>query len=626
MSSSTPKTNGPRGPLGRWQTNLSGPGGYVAFLLIAVAAPFVLTAPFQRNLLTLVAIYAIAAAGLRVVMGTMGQFSFGHAALWGAGSYASGRFALDLGGSPWLGLLLGAAAAGVIGWMIGAIALQRTRGLELAIITLGLGVILWIVTLKWDPLGGGLSGFSGIPSLNLGGIPLRSEFRFYFVALFFLSVTILFLDYMEHSHFGRAVISTRENEQVAASVGVDGRRYFVLAFGLSSAVTGLSGALNTHYLQILSPSFLDLPIMIMLLMMVLLGGVGSLWGPVFGSAMFVWFTELLGFSQELRLFMFGILVIILIRFMPEGAAHILYLARKRYTAWREDEEAGQRGAHEVTTGRIQSGEGPSLSLAASSRSSDSGDAPANQPPQAILETTRLRKEFGGLVAVDDLSMSLRGNEILGLIGPNGSGKTTTINMLTGFLRPSDGNVLLRDEDVTAMAPHELAARGLVRTFQLTNVFATLTVEANVVHASHLTALKNITNSPNRDTPPEDLLRFVGMQHRRNVRADTLSAGETRYLEMAIALAARPAVLLLDEPASGLNHEEAERLMGLVREIRSTGVTVLIVEHNMKVIMNLCDRIIVLNNGGFLAEGTPDEVSNNPEVVAAYLGSRAGAHE
>lgn len=254
---------------------------------------------------------------------------------------------------------------------------------------------------------------------------------------------------------------------------------------------------------------------------------------------------------------------------------------------------------------------------------------------AVLRTTGLTKLFGGLSAVDDLDLCVEEGEIMGLIGPNGSGKTTALNLITGFIKPTGGTVTYQGADVTRAQPHDLARVGLVRTFQITTLFENLTVRDNVLHGSHLDNPTSLLGALTRSGRYREqcrqmeervraLLGRVGLEGRIDAVARDLSAGEHRYLEIAIALAAKPRMLLLDEPATGLNPEEAGFLMNLIRNLRDQGVTILLVEHNMRLITNICTRITVLNFGAKIAEGTPEEIVDNEDVVTAYLGKRRGA--
>ena len=256
-------------------------------------------------------------------------------------------------------------------------------------------------------------------------------------------------------------------------------------------------------------------------------------------------------------------------------------------------------------------------------------------PMTVLQTMGLTKLFGGLSAVDNLDLTVNEGEIFGLIGPNGSGKTTALNLITGFIKPTSGSVLYQGEDITGSKTHSIAARGLIRTFQITSLFEDLTVLENIVHAAHLynpTSLfgglansrRNRRSAAELESKAIEILQLIELEDRLESKARDLSAGSHRYLEIGIALAARPQVLLLDEPATGLNPEEAARLMDLIRILHERGTTVVLVEHNMKLVMSICSRILVLNFGAAIAEGTPEEIVKNETVVSAYLGRRRGA--
>ena len=290
-----------------------------AVLLMALALPkFVFTNDYNRGLLVLTVIYAIAGLSLDYIMGQMGQFSFGHAAFWGFGAYVSAKLALDLGLSPWVGFIAASLAAGIIGIGIGLIALRRNRGLELAIVTLGFGVLAWIVALRWRPVTGGPAGLRKVPSPSIFGWEIRSEFSYYYLALGFLLLIVWVLARLEHSSFGRAVRSINENEALASAVGISAMRYYVLAFGFSCALVGFSGALYAHHFRFVNPNLLSLQPMFMFLIIVLVGGSGTLWGPVFGAAAFVWISETLRVSEEFRFLIFGVVLLLIVLFMPRG--------------------------------------------------------------------------------------------------------------------------------------------------------------------------------------------------------------------------------------------------------------------------------------------------------------------
>lgn len=307
-------------------------------LLVALLAPLVFfTNPYNRGLLVLIVIYAVAGLSLDYIMGEMGQFSFGHAAFWGFGAYVSAKLALDLGISPWIGFVAAPVAAGLVGLLIGYIALRRTRGLELAIVTLGFGVLAWTVALRWRPVTGGPSGLRQIPPPSLFGWEIRSELAYYYFALLLLLGVIFLLSRMRKSRFGRAVRSIHENEDLAKSIGVSATRHYVFAFSFACAMVGFSGALYAHHFRFVNPNLLGLQYMFIFLIVVLVGGTGTLWGPVLGSAIFVLVSEWLRALQEFRFLIFGVVLLLVVLFMPSGVYPALRKASRRM-----DERDSQR--------------------------------------------------------------------------------------------------------------------------------------------------------------------------------------------------------------------------------------------------------------------------------------------
>ena len=298
-----------------------GPGFWIGIptLVIALLVPLTLfTNPYNRGLLVLIVIYAIAGLSLDYIMGEMGQFSFGHAAFWGFGAYVSAKLALDLGISPWLGFVAAPVAAGLVGLLIGYVALRRTRGLELAIVTLGFGVLAWTVALRWRPVTGGPSGLRQIPPPSLFGWEIRSELAYFYFALLLLLGVIFILGRLRKSRFGRGVRSIHENEDLARSIGVAATKYYVFAFAFACGLVGFSGALYAHHFRFVNPNLLGLQPMFIFLIIVLVGGTGTLWGPVLGAAVFVLVSEWLRALQEYRFLIFGVVLLLVVLFMPSG--------------------------------------------------------------------------------------------------------------------------------------------------------------------------------------------------------------------------------------------------------------------------------------------------------------------
>ena len=302
-------------------------------LVVALGMPvFLFTNSYNRGLLVLIVIYAIGGLSLDYIMGEMGQFSFGHAAFWGFGAYVSAKLALDLGISPWIGFLAAPLAAGLVGLLIGYIALRRTRGLELAIVTLGFGVLAWTVALRWRPVTGGPSGLRQVPPPGILGWELRSELSYYYFALLVLLVIVFLLSRLRQSRFGRAVRSIHENEDLAKSIGVSATRYYVLAFSFACALVGFSGALYAHHFRFVNPNLLGLQYMFIFLIAVLVGGTGTLWGPVLGAALFVLVSEWLRALQEYRFVIFGVVLLLVVLFMPGGVFPALRKMARRVVA------------------------------------------------------------------------------------------------------------------------------------------------------------------------------------------------------------------------------------------------------------------------------------------------------
>ncbi len=302
----------------------------VPILVAAILMPlFVFTNIYNRGLLVLIVIYAVAGLSLDYIMGEMGQFSFGHAAFWGFGAYVSAKLALDLGVSPWIGFLVAPLAAGLVGLVIGYIALRRTRGLELAIVTLGFGVLAWTVALRWRPVTGGPAGLRQVPAPTLFGWEIRSELAYYYFALVLLLGVVFLLSRMRDSRFGRAVRSIHENEDLARSVGVSATGYYVAAFSFACALVGFSGALYAHHFRFVNPNLLGLQYMFIFLIIVLIGGTGTLWGPVLGASIFVLVSEGLRVLQEYRFLIFGVVLLLVVLFMPSGAFPTLRHATRK---------------------------------------------------------------------------------------------------------------------------------------------------------------------------------------------------------------------------------------------------------------------------------------------------------
>ena len=500
--------------------------------------------------------------------------------------------------------------------MIGKVSF-KVRGAYFVIVTVSFAEVIRLVALNWVELTQGPMALNNIPVLRLG-IPGWFEFAFlrkpanYYLVLMVGIVAYVLIRRLVNSRAGRAMIALRENEPLAASVGIDVTAYLVLATFVSAGIAGAAGALYAHYVRIVDPDVFSFIYTVTMVIMVISGGKGTLTGPIVGGLIFGLLPETLrAFSipPEIQWVLYGVLMILVVYFLPEGIVPAL-------RSWWQ--------------GR---GEPQAQPPAAAAKSEASR---MTAQPAIELAVAGLTIRFGGLTAVDQMSFEVRQGEVLSLIGPNGAGKTSAFNAITGYIAPAAGAVSYRGARLTGRKPNEIAQLGVVRTFQKTSVFGGLSVLDNVLVGLHLRSkqqplaiLLGAGSVAREETAliaeADSTLQFIGLAARAGQLAASLPYGELRLLEVAIALAAKPKLLLLDEPVCGLNPAETASFMQLLARIRARGITVLLVEHDMKMVMGVSDRIVCLNQGRIIADGTPEAIRNNAEVVRAYLGThRVGA--
>ncbi len=568
--------------------------GYAVLVLAGAAlAASVPLSGYLLNILMQATTYAIAVVGLTVVLGLCGQINLAQAAFFGIGAYAVGLGTTALGLSFWLCLAGGLAAALVLGGLLGASTL-RLGGHYLAMVTISFQQILTLVLVNWIPV---THGPDGVPNIARP-VPFTDGQRYLAFCLVVLGAVAYAVWRMPDTRLGRAMRAVRDNELAAGVVGVDVYRTKVLAFAIGALLAGLGGGLFAGGFAYVSPDQFTFAESIIFLTMALLGGVGSPVGAVIGTALLVLLPEWLRFLKEvpgLYLAIYGVAVILIVVFMPAG---IWGFATQQIGRVRRLPH-GPAAAGELTLSQDEAAEAPALAVEG------------------------LSKHFGGLKAVDDIGFEVKRGGVHALIGPNGSGKTTTLNMLSGLYRPTAGRIRLDGRDITRLAPHERAAAGLGRTFQNIRLFRSMSALDNVVVGAERPG--NHAVGPGRavlEARARAALAFVGLEARADEPVAGFSYGHQRLIEIARALAGNPTLLLLDEPAAGLNGSEKLALTALLRRMGQKGLTILIIDHDMTLVRDVAQHITVLNFGRRIADGEAAGVLREPAVVAAYLGEEA----
>ena len=585
----------------RWQKwGVLGIAGAIV-LLAALPLP-----DFWITQLNYIGLSAMAVLGLVLLTGIGGLTSFGQAAFVGIGAYTTGWLTVHAGLSPWLTLFIGlgltAASAVVLGWLT-----LRMSGHYLPLATLAWGLSLYYLMGNLAALGK-YDGILDVPGLSLFGWQLGQGRVFFVLSWGLVLLASLALLRLLDSRVGRAIRALKTGSQMAESMGIDTLRFKIGIFVLSAMLASVSGWLYAHFQRAVNPSPFSVHAGIEYLFMAVLGGAGHVWGAIVGASVTklladqlqVLLPRLLGSTGSFEIIVFGVLLVLTLKYAPDGIWAFID-RRLPKTARAVDWHHAAALPHRVK---------PAMG-------------------EVVLHAKSITKTFGGLVAVNGISFTVQAGQIVGLIGPNGAGKSTTFNLITGVLKLSKGEVSYRGEDISHLPSREIAKRGISRTFQHVKMIADMTVLENVALGAHLRGKRGAASAMLRLDRQEEQsmlreaeaqLRRVGLGEHLHELAGSLAMGPQRLLEIARALCNDPALLLLDEPAAGLRHKEKQDLARVLRQLKSEGLSILLVEHDMDLVMDISDRIVVMEFGTRLIEGTPEEIQASPAVRAAYLGT------
>ena len=554
---------------------------------------------------------AIAVIGLNLLLGLSGQMSLGQAGFYALGAYGSALTSLKLGWPLPLSVMFGTVIAAMGGALVGVFAL-RTRGLYLAMTTLAVGYVLDILAQRWVGLTGGTMGLMGIPQFGkLSWLP-GPTILFYAAGIALLCVQLI-ADYLNDTRAGRNLRAIRESEVFAASVGIDVNRWKAVIFGFAAALAGLGGAFFAHQSGYVGSDAFSVRLSVALLIAAVVGGLGTKSGPLLGTLILLGIVELIAGIDKYGLLVYGSILLVVLLAFPKGAAGVLDDLFAKFF----NKTDRSRKAPPVHHGLSDKQESAMLTrLHADSTS---------------ISVRGISKSYSGLKAVDQVSIEVASGRVHGLIGPNGAGKSTVINMVAGIYRPDEGAVLLGKENLAGQDVASRARMGMARTFQNLQLIEGVSVLDNVllgVQSKHGMVRNFLTWLTGQPVEVEErrlaleILGFFGIDHLADRIPSELPYGHRKLLELARAIAQQPRVLLLDEPIAGMNAQEAKEIAHVIQRLKESGMTILLVEHNMEFVMSVCDRISVLNFGKLIAEGSPAEIQSNADVITAYLGTGA----
>jgi ABC-type branched-subunit amino acid transport system ATPase component/ABC-type branched-subunit amino acid transport system permease subunit len=583
-----------------------------ALLLLALIPLIWSDSQYEQSVLILCFLYAIMASGWNIISGLTGYVSLGHSFFLGIGMYTGSLLSKATGLPTFYFILISMLVTVLWAVIIGTIIL-RTKSHSFVIITIAVLLSAQLIASNWRSFTGGTEGLvfkSPSWAQSLGNLP------YYYMFFAVLLITIALVWFITNSRLGAGFTAIRDDEAKAASIGVNTTQYKIIAYAVSAAPLGLVGAVYAQYLGFVNPigSF-NILLSVYLVLAALVGGKGTLWGPIIGGFLIALANEVATVSSggvSARVLIMGLVLVITVMFVPQGLLNsIKNFLDKRKSSKKSvafiDQASIAEKSRDIPIEKIV------RSHSTTSLQTDS-----------ILSITNIHKDFGGVKAVNGVSLDIKRGSITGLIGPNGSGKTTLFNCITGTYGIDKGSVRLNGEDISNFSPWIRAHKGLGRTFQITRLFKSMNVLDNLVAPLEKPSVRGMLANKVQGHEVDrarDVLSFMGLGAFENSKVGTLSFGQQKLVEFAQILMLRPEIVMLDEPASGINPILIERLSSAIRKLNEAGTTFLIVEHNIPLILSLCDYVHVLSAGELMVSGTPESVRNDEAVIEAYLGPK-----
>jgi ABC-type branched-subunit amino acid transport system ATPase component/ABC-type branched-subunit amino acid transport system permease subunit len=579
---------------------------------LAIAAEFVSGSTVQ--IWSFVLINVLIAQSINVLTGIAGQISLGHAGFMGIGAYGSALLMKSLGLPLPLSLLAATLMGALAGWLL-SFAAGRVREFYLAMMTLGFGIIFYEIIREWTPVTGGVSGLSGVPSPTLRTLTLfgakLSEVGYFQLMLGVTAIVLWLLRNFITSPYGRAFFAIHVSELAAGSIGIARAGTKREAYTLSAALTGLAGGFYAHLVGYLGPETFNLHRSVEALVMAVVGGLGTLSGPVLGAILFTFLPEQLQLFADYQFMAYGLILLLSFVLLPRGLAGLV-LPRTQYL---------KRMA-------------PTRSSEANMRVGERSPAAAPENAAAtapLLRVENLALSFLGLRALNDVTVEVRRGHILGLVGPNGSGKSTLVNVISGVYRPDAGRVIFDGDDITGLPDYRVARTGIIRTFQDPRLVPGFTVRENVMLGAHRLYRQNqlaaAVNWPSALREEAQMLAgatrvidMAGLSALADSIVRDLPYGDQRMTELSRVLLAGPRMVLLDEPAAGLSEGELKKLAQVLQHLKAQGVSVVLIEHHMEFLQDLVDEVVVLDAGQVIYQGDMAGMYRNEQVIAAYLGS------